>query len=124
MLTGSAVATNFQTFNVAQADNSSLWYLHSDGKIYTTVDPNGIAQTEVPEVRMYPNPAANQVTIDLQNTTANEIRMVDLYGRIVVKKSVNSQSEVIDLSNLAHGMYFVQICNNGKIEVTRKLMKN
>ncbi len=124
MLTGSAVATNFQKFNVAQADNSFLWYLHSDGKLYTTVDPNGIAQTEVSEVRMYPNPAADRVTIDLQNTTANKIRMVDLYGRIVVEQDVDGQIEVIDLSNLANGMYFVQICNNGKVTATRKLMKN
>lgn len=124
MLIGSAVANNFQKFSVAQADNSSLWYLHSDGKLYTTVDPNGIAQAEVSEVRMYPNPAADRVTIDLQNTTANKIRMVDLYGRIVVEQDVDGQMEVIDLSHLANGMYFVQICNNGKVTATRKLMKN
>ena len=124
MLIGSAVANNFQKFSVAQADNNSLWYLHSDGKLYTTVDPNGIAQTEVSEVRMYPNPAADRVTIDLQNTTANKIRMVDLYGRIVVEQDVDGQMEVIDLSHLANGMYFVQICNNGKVTATRKLMKN
>ncbi len=124
MLIGSAVANNFQKFSVAQADNNSLWYLHSDGKLYTTVDPNGIAQAEVPEVRMYPNPAADRVTIDLQNTTANKIRMVDLYGRIVVEQDVDGQMEVIDLSHLANGMYFVQICNNGKVTATRKLMKN
>ena len=124
MLIGSAVANNFQKFSVAQADNNSLWYLHSDGKLYTTVDPNGIAQAEVSEVRMYPNPAADRVTIDLQNTTANKIRMVDLYGRIVVEQDVDGQMEVIDLSHLANGMYFVQICNNGKVTATRKLMKN
>lgn len=124
MLIGSAVANNFQKFSVAQADNNSLWYLHSDGKLYTTVDPNGIAQAEVSEVRMYPNPAADRVTIDLQNTTANKIRMVDLYGRIVVEQDVDGQIEIIDLSNLANGMYFVQICNNGKVTATRKLMKN
>ena len=124
MLIGSAVANNFQKFSVAQADNNSLWYLHSDGKLYTTVDPNGIAQAEVSEVRMYPNPAADRVTIDLQNTTANKIRMVDLYGRIVVEQDVEGQMEVIDLSHLANGMYFVQICNNGKVTATRKLMKN
>ncbi|MBQ4478906.1 MAG: T9SS type A sorting domain-containing protein [Bacteroidales bacterium] len=124
MLIGSAVANNFQKFSVAQADNNSLWYLHSDGKLYTTVDPNGIAQAEVSEVRMYPNPAADRVTIDLQNTTANKIRMVDLYGRIVVEQDVDGQMEMIDLSNLANGMYFVQICNNGKVTATRKLMKN
>ena len=122
LLTGSAVASNFRKFTVAQADNSSLWYLHRDGKIYT--EPVGIAQTEISEIRMYPNPAADRVTIDLQNTNADIIRMVDVTGRTVLMKAVESQYEMIDLSNLANGMYFVQICNNGKVTATRKLMKN
>jgi len=121
LLSGSAVAANFRKFDVAQADNTSLWYLHPDGTIHSY--SVGIETAENSDIRIYPNPASDKVTIDLQNTTATEICLMDIYGKTVVRKAVNGQSEVIDLGSLAKGMYFVQIRNNSKVEATQKLIK-
>ena len=125
LLTGSAsmLRANYQKFSVAQADNASLWYLHSDGKIYTTEEQIDIETAENADIRMFPNPAADKVTVELQNTTATEICVMDIYGKTVIRQAVGGQSEVLDLGKLAKGMYFVQIRNNGKVETTQKLIK-
>ncbi|MBR5028301.1 MAG: T9SS type A sorting domain-containing protein, partial [Bacteroidales bacterium] len=125
LLSGSAslLRANYQKYGVAQTDTIAIWYLHSDGKIYTTEEPVGIAQAENSDIRIYPNPAADKVTIDLQNTAATEICVMDIYGKTVVRKAVNGQSETIDLADLANGMYFVQIRNNSKVKATQKLVK-
>ena len=117
----SLLANNYQKFGIAQADNSALWYLHPDGTIHTY--GVGIETAENAAVRMYPNPAADKVTIDLQNTSATEICLMDIYGKTVLRQAVGGQSEVLDLGNLAKGMYFVQIRNNSKVEATQKLVK-
>ena len=119
----SLLRANYNKFSIAQADNASLWYLHSDGKIYTTEEQIGIAQAEGADISIYPNPASDKVTIDLRNTAANEICVMDIYGKTVVRQAVSAQSQVLDLGNLAKGMYFVQIRNNGKVEATQKLVK-
>ena len=119
----SLLRANYNKFSIAQADNASLWYLHSDGKIYTTEEQIGIAQAEGADISIYPNPASDKVTIDLRNTAANEICVMDIYGKTVVRQAVSGQSQVLDLGNLAKGMYFVQIRNNGKVEATQKLVK-
>ena len=122
LLSGSAglLSANYQKFSVAQAA-SQLWYLHPDGTIHSY--SVGIETAENSDIRMYPNPAADKVTVELQNTTATEICVMDIYGKTVVRQAVNSQSEVLDLGNLAKGMYFVQIRNNSKVEATQKLIK-
>ena len=117
----SMLSANYSKFSVAQADNSALWYLHPDGTIHTY--SIGIETVENSDIRIYPNPAADKVTIDLQNTSATEICLMDIYGKTVLRQAVNSQSEVLDLGNLAKGMYFVQISNNGKVEASQKLIK-
>ena len=123
LLSGSAslLRANYQKFSVAQADNASLWYLHPDGTIHTY--NVGIETADNSDIRIYPNPAADKVTIDLQNTSATEICLMDIYGKTVLRQAVGGQSETIDLADLAKGMYFVQIRNNGKVEATQKLVK-
>ena len=123
LLSGSSslLSNNYQKFSVAQADNSALWYLHPDGTIHTY--NAGIAQAENADIRIFPNPASDKVTIELQNISATEICVMDIYGKTVVRQAINGQSEVLDLGNLAKGMYFVQIRNNSKVEATQKLVK-
>jgi acetyl esterase/lipase len=58
---------------------------------------------------MYPNPATNQVRIDLTNETQISIVITDISGRIVY--SINTQDSIldIDVSGFSSGSYIVQM---------------
>ncbi|MFM1744957.1 MAG: hypothetical protein RLZZ630_894, partial [Bacteroidota bacterium] len=67
-------------------------------------------------LRVYPNPAGSQLNIDLSawNTQDLSLRIVDLTGRLISEQSSlpGSGVFVLDISNLAQGMYRVEVRDN------------
>ena len=121
--TSSLLANNYQKFGIAQADNSSLWYLHSDGKIYTTEEPVGLNQAEEGTISLYPNPANNVLNIALQGSEVNEAVVIDIYGKTVARTTVSEGNNTLNISALPAGMYFVQLRAAGSVKSTQKIIK-
>ncbi|RZJ32035.1 MAG: T9SS type A sorting domain-containing protein [Flavobacterium sp.] len=72
-------------------------------------------------ITVYPNPASNQVTINIKSdVVVKSISVVNMFGQIVKKISVNSSSA--DVTDLAGGSYVVQIVTD-KGDVNKKLIK-
>ncbi len=90
--------------------------------------PNTFIQVSVPElispendVSAYPNPASGYILIDLKNSSAQKIELLDVTGRIVRNAENISASHVrLDRGNLNAGIYFLKIIANGKT-TTRKI---
>ena len=72
-------------------------------------------------VGIYPNPTKDVVNVKA-NSTIISIEVYDAQGRIVQKKISNAENEVVDVSNVTKGIYFLMIKTEGgqKIE---KLVK-
>ncbi|NOG56327.1 MAG: PKD domain-containing protein [Bacteroidetes bacterium] len=107
----------------------SLGRLKSQGfglevRIPTTV---GVEENVTLEtLSIYPNPATNQISIDLRNSSERvEIQIVDISGKEVVSKHrTNSGSvETIDISKLNSGFYFM-ILNDGNKRRVEKIVVN
>ena len=122
LLDGSAVASNYSHFLLVQPA-SQTWYLHSDGRIYTTEEPVGIAQAQEGRVNIYPNPASDRLYVQLEGTEADEICVLDIYGKQVRSLAATEGTQTIGLQGLAKGMYFVQVRKNGAAVATKKLVK-
>ena len=81
-------------------------------------------------VTMYPNPTTDVLNIDLFATEASttSVRISDMSGRTVksvLLKSVAGMNNVtISLSELANGLYTVQIFTNDKLSFVQKVRKN
>lgn len=65
-------------------------------------------------IGLYPNPATQQVYLDMQLGEMADVRVdiVDLVGNIVLHKemfSVTEQKAMIDLSGISSAVYFVRI---------------
>ncbi len=58
---------------------------------------------------IYPNPAANQITI--AQAAGTILTITDLPGREVLRANLNSNTEQVDLSALLPGVYMVQVSN-------------
>jgi len=67
----------------------------------------GITTHNVPGVRVYPNPASDQVTIE--GATSGRMAVIDLQGRIVLINSTTSATRMqVDISSLAPGSYLLR----------------
>jgi PKD repeat protein len=86
----------------------------------------GINEVSLNDLSIYPNPAINQISIDLRNTAKFvNIRVLDISGKEVISRlRTNSGSiEQIDISNLNSGFYFMLI-NDGENQRIEKIVVN
>jgi endonuclease I len=67
-------------------------------------------------VKVYPNPAIGNVTIELEKGLSlnSDIKILDLTGRVVLQQKINAGQTNINLSvsNLSAGRYFIKIANS------------
>ena len=94
--------------------------------------PEGVSINEVTSIEnlsVYPNPASEFVTVSY-TATANEAvsyRMTDLSGKSVIARDLGvrngAQIENIDLSNVASGMYILEITSGTKRSVQKVSVK-
>ena len=73
------------------------------------------------KVLAYPNPTNGEITFSLNNSQSenDEIKIIDLQGKIILSQKIIGSSAKFDLSQLDAGVYFWQL-NNG---TTGKLVK-
>lgn len=85
------------------------------------------SNTLLSEIRLYPNPAINQVNISLNPASAEpgEIQLYDISGRTIMRKSMDPGSSLVslDVSGLGSGIYFIRISSSDG-SVSKKVMIN
>jgi Pregnancy-associated plasma protein-A/Secretion system C-terminal sorting domain/Fibronectin type III domain len=105
--------------------SSSIW--RTDGST-----SGEVTETEIPvefaQFGMWPNPAAEFVTVDLFSEQEGdaEVRILDISGRTMQVKQIAVTAKLINrtelpLAGLASGVYFVQVRNGSQIS-TQKLV--
>ena len=64
---------------------------------------------------VYPNPAKNYVTVQLmQNNVSAQIVICDLSGKILINQNSKTAANIIPVSTLSNGCYFIKILMNGE----------
>lgn len=101
-----------------QADNWKSYCKRGSAGMETftpCANPFGIIPSvEHPLPLLYPNPAGNEITIDISellpilNKFIN-FRIIDLPGQTLIAGTINNKISRIDISNLSSGIYFVQL---------------
>jgi hypothetical protein len=65
-------------------------------------------------LKIFPNPANNHVTIQLSRTISSSIEIIDATGRIVLTLESVGENFTIDISELNAGIYFIRVrCEEG-----------
>jgi len=69
---------------------------------------------------VYPNPAQNEVTINIEASTVKSVNVYDISGRIfnISRTDLNK----LNVSNLSNGAYFIQIITTDNRSLTQKLI--
>lgn len=77
------------------------------------------------DVQIYPNPATNRLNVYLEydeRWRGNVLSVIDLNGRIWMKKMISADVEQIDISKLSPGIYFIRTEKEGE-KVLKKFIK-
>jgi glucose/arabinose dehydrogenase len=114
---------NFTTFG--EDINGELYIAGSNGTIYKVTDATaGTEQFNSTGITVYPNPANNEVFININNQgVPAQIVIFDLGGKRLIQQSINAENNRIDTSSLQAGMYLLEINLSGR-RVQHKLIVN
>lgn len=99
-----------------------------DGKFdYSDVKMvHSIVNLNTGAIKMYPNPANNEVTVGWNKTNnTKSVYVLDLNGRVVAEYQVENKTSLsIDLLNMDSGIYFIQIVGNASIAPEKLVVKH
>jgi len=79
--------------------------------------------TKANKVNVYPNPTSDKLNIEVSSDS--KVQILDLNGkRVGAERNVSAnQKQVIDVTNLAKGIYMVKVSNNQSVEVKKIVIK-
>jgi hypothetical protein len=60
-------------------------------------------------ILIYPNPSGDQLFIRRESTAPRDLQIVDANGQVVIRKSLVSDKESIDISHLSEGIYVLRL---------------
>jgi trimeric autotransporter adhesin len=81
------------------------------------VNPTGINQLSISSdlLSIYPNPTSGEIEVNISSTVATvkdwRLQITDVLGRTLYTRSSLNYNNIIDLSNLSVGMYFITVIN-------------
>ena len=95
---------------------------HLDGSL---IQPKSINDVEFTELKVYPNPAKNHLTISVLNENMSSIEVFSVSGQTVFTRQMDpiSNKETIDISKLTSGMYFINVTGENGKHYSAKLIK-
>ncbi|MBA3649121.1 MAG: T9SS type A sorting domain-containing protein [Chitinophagales bacterium] len=97
----------------------SIWTIDAETEV-------GIASVDksLKAMSIFPNPASNVITIDLEENSANKISFYDAAGQLMLPERVGSSAGLVSFSlkDFMPGIYYIHILS-GKENVVQKFVK-
>lgn len=89
----------------------------------TEVIINSIAENELPDFSIYPNPAHNNLTIEFENNLETiDVSIIDIYGQIIFQSKQQSNKLEINTSEFGPAVYFIHL-KSSSTEATTRIIK-
>lgn len=100
-------------------------------RLYTTSKINGIKrpvsiwERNPAALNLYPNPASNQLNVDLgpQFEADAHLIITDLAGKMVLKSALPARVSSVNIASLCEGSYLVQARSKGKVICSRLIIR-
>lgn len=110
--------TESGTDNFTSFGNSSDMFLHKMAQLNV-----GIKEfNDINQVRVFPNP--NNGLFYVEVNKGSQITIADVFGQVILTKTIISEKELINLKNQPDGVYFINYYNGDKYSHTTKLIIN
>lgn len=87
----------------------------------------GVNETSINlEISVYPNPTTNFLSLKVKSEKLESLtyQLIDLQGKVIENKKVNSTTSTIKMEELPKAVYFLNVVNNNQVVKTFKVIKN
>lgn len=97
----------------------------NDKTVWQSVSSTPLGAMSLNEVEelglsIYPNPTQGNINISFNGRSSNgTVRVIDMNGKEVMTKEINSLNSQVNLEQLANGLYFVELTVDGKTAVKK-----
>ncbi|HWY99190.1 MAG TPA: T9SS type A sorting domain-containing protein [Bacteroidia bacterium] len=78
--------------------------------------------TSSPFINVYPNPATNELFINLHQAVDGKLTLTNVLGQDVYTTKISGSTQKINTAGLPQGVYFLKIESNGQV-LTKKVLK-
>jgi hypothetical protein len=85
-----------------------------------TTSVNGVTPTV--KAKIYPNPAADNLYVEVENNTFDHLRVLDMNGKLLATYNVNQKQTSIPTAQLCPGSYLLQL-SKGNNKSTIRFLK-
>lgn len=75
------------------------------------------------KLNIYPNPASNQVTIELLTKEMATLEVYDISGKLLFTEILNNKTNTVNIEKFSSGIYFFKVSSSEGIS-TNKIMKH
>ena len=117
-------------FSLSSTDNDPVYGMNTPAFYcidnFTIENANGIDDLQKELVKVYPNPASDYLTIDLNalgNNQLSTVEIVDVAGKKIESRSINTAYTRVPVADYRAGIYFISIKNMNTI-INTKFIKN
>lgn len=110
----------------AAGNRTKRTYFCNNGGTYPTQikAANALSMEYQPVDALFPNPTTDKCFITFSKPLQNaSVRILDEQGRVVYTKKASGNTIMLDLSNVAAGVYYVQI-QEGQNVIVKKVVKH
>lgn len=81
-----------------------------------------IANVQLSEYKIYPNPMSTILNIDLPDFQEANFKILNLNGQVVLNEKIYKKNQQIDVAGFSKGIYFIQLQIDG-LSISKKLVK-
>jgi len=82
---------------------------HLSLPLFDSIGETSTEENDVSSSRVYPNPAKDELRVEMSNTHGATISITDIAGRIVRVIHLEGNDSFVDVSELISGIYFVTV---------------
>ena len=75
------------------------------------------------EFEVYPNPSSSEITIKSEQGTIQQLTIFNLYGSIVYKSELETNSHSVNISQFNEGIYFINVKVGDKLQTKKLIVK-
>lgn len=66
-------------------------------------------------IKIYPNPAQNSFTINLQSNQSATLKIIDILGNVILQQTIDQKTNVINTSQISNGTYIINYSANEQV---------
>ncbi len=72
--------------------------------------------------KFYPNPASDHIRVEFSERMIGSITLRNILGQVLIKQEISSEKEILNLSSIRSGIYFLSVESGDGIVNTQKLI--